>query len=129
MENNLYTYDAFRQWIADNPKLTDDLQTWVFYRYAQAEGKFGDVESQVDSADMVMYFALFYLSSLHDNEYAFITKEETITSMLDTWPEVTAKALNSLENHGVISVVRENGDLKITIMPVTDKKVHHHHHE
>ena len=126
-DNSLYTYDAFKKWLGDNAKLTENLQTWVFYRYAQAEGKFGDVESQVDSADMIVYLALFYISSLKGNEYAFITEESMITSMLDTFPDVTKKALDSLSDHGLISLIRDGDQLKVTITPVTERKAHHHH--
>lgn len=123
-----YTYDQFKNWLSENAQLADDLQTWVFYRYAVANGMSGDVEVSVDSADMVVYLALFYISSTKGNEYAFITTEKTLVDMLDTYPDVVKKALHSLDSHGLISEIREGDDLKITIQPVTAKQPHHHHH-
>lgn len=50
-----------------------------------------------------------------------------ITSMLDTFPDVTKKALDSLSDHGLISLIRDGDQLKVTITPVTERKAHHHH--
>lgn len=97
------SFETFQNWYEENNQLVQDLQTWLFYRYAQSENKFGkDVESQVEVADMTVYLLLFYLSSLRDYSYTIHTSIDELTRILETSPEVVTNALNSLQEHHVL---------------------------
>ncbi len=110
------TFSSFQDWYENNAQLVQDLQTWLFYRYAQSENNIGkDVTSKVEVADMTVYLLLFYLSSLKDNSYTVHTSIEEMTRILETEPEVVERALNSLQDHHVLHYHNHDDHLDIHI--------------
>lgn len=126
-------YEAFKSWFEDNQTLAEDLQSWLFYTYAVAEGKTGDVESRIEVADVVVYICLFYLSSKNGFSYDLDTTTTALADTLDTTADVVLTALDSLQAHDVLSF-EENGDaLDIHIFPIEVNAPHsccgHHDHD
>lgn len=121
------TFDSFQEWYKDNPELVENLQTWLFYSYAVAEGNVGvNVESQIEVADLTVYLLLFYLSSLNNNSYTIETTLDELAQILETQNEVVLTALESLEAHHVIHYHDHDLKLGIHIEPIQANIGHSH---
>ncbi len=130
MSEEMNSAKAFKEWFDTNKTLTDDLQNYLFYQYTIAEGKFGDVETSISVADLVVYISLFYLSVRQDYRYNIIADLQGLTDMLDTTPEVVVKALDSLQEHKALHYSDDNGTLDIHIVPIEPiPEPHDHEHE